>query len=79
MRTTAIGRSLLFLAGAAPSHGDSLDARVVILPPACADRIDNDGDGYVDFPEDRGCRSRHGRSEEHWTRPRVRRPRRGPS
>ncbi len=35
-----------------------------------------DGDGYVDFPEDRGCRSRHARSEERRMRPKIRRPRR---
>ena len=31
---------------------------LAILPPACSDRVDNDGDGRVDFPEDRGCHSR---------------------
>ena len=30
---------------------------LAILPPACADRIDNDGDDRVDS-SDRGCRSR---------------------
>jgi hypothetical protein len=25
------------------------------LPPRCADGVDNDGDGLVDFPEDPGC------------------------
>jgi len=36
---------------------------LAILPPACADRIDNDGDGRVDG-EDAGCRGRRDRREE---------------
>src|SRR3989338_6409052 len=29
-------------------------------PPECNDRIDNDGDGYIDFPADPGCEKRSG-------------------
>jgi Calcineurin-like phosphoesterase len=31
---------------------------------ACADGIDNDGDGFADFPADPGCRGRRDRHEE---------------
>jgi probable HAF family extracellular repeat protein len=36
---------------------------LAILPPACADRVDNDGDGRVDH-EDAGCRSRRDGRED---------------
>ncbi|MBP9748868.1 carboxypeptidase regulatory-like domain-containing protein [Patescibacteria group bacterium] len=36
---------------------------VVILIPECSDGKDNDGDGWVDFPADAGCRSREGNDE----------------
>ncbi|HVH18171.1 MAG TPA: hypothetical protein VNF72_07720 [Myxococcota bacterium] len=37
---------------------------IVTLPPACADRLDNDGDGDTDFPHDRGCDSHFDESED---------------
>jgi uncharacterized membrane protein len=37
---------------------------IVTLPPACADHLDNDGDGDTDFPHDRGCDSHFDESEE---------------
>jgi hypothetical protein len=41
---------------------------VVSSIPACADGIDNDGDGWIDFPADAGCRSRDGEDEASDTR-----------
>lgn len=32
-------------------------------PPACSDGIDNDGDGYIDYPNDTGCASAEGETE----------------
>lgn len=32
-------------------------AWIAVLPPACNDGLDNDGDGFVDFPGDPGCGS----------------------
>ena len=33
------------------------------IPPACADAIDNDNDGLIDFPDDPGCESASDTSE----------------
>jgi hypothetical protein len=30
---------------------------ITLPPPACDDGLDNDGDGWVDFPADPGCQS----------------------
>jgi lysophospholipase L1-like esterase len=35
-----------------------------LLAQPCADGLDNDGDGQVDYPDDAGCRSAAGLSEE---------------
>lgn len=37
---------------------------VATPPPACADGLDNDGDGRVDFPADEGCAFANDNSEE---------------
>ncbi len=36
---------------------------VFAAKPLCMDGIDNDGDGYTDYPEDPGCSSKQDRSE----------------
>jgi sugar lactone lactonase YvrE len=41
----------------------------VDLSPECGDGLDNDGDGNVDFPADRSCRSAEGASEQTATLP----------
>jgi hypothetical protein len=39
------------------------DAAMMAPPAECEDGIDNDGDGRIDFPGDRGCTSRSDNSE----------------
>jgi hypothetical protein len=54
------------LVGAVPQTLESVATGtpvVVVAVPACADGIDNDGDGWIDFPADAGCRSREGADE----------------
>lgn len=34
------------------------------IPPACLDGIDNDGDGFTDYPDDMGCDTHHDTHEE---------------
>lgn len=40
-----------------PPRTPALAAAPPPPPPVCSDGMDNDGDGLVDFPADRGCRS----------------------
>jgi hypothetical protein len=42
---------------APPSTGSSGGPQPTQLPPRCADGKDNDGDGKIDYPADRGCSS----------------------
>jgi probable HAF family extracellular repeat protein len=39
------------------------EAWMVVLPPACSNGVDDDGDGRIDHPEDPGCRDAEGVSE----------------
>jgi hypothetical protein len=53
---------------ARPQNGDThpgavCDIGAVEWAKECRDGIDNDGDGVVDWPADRGCRSRYGLAE----------------
>jgi hypothetical protein len=41
----------------------SLEAVIGDLEPICADGVDNDGDGAIDFPADQGCKSASDESE----------------
>ncbi len=40
------------------------DWDTVVLPPACSDGLDNDGDTKIDFPADKGCKSDADRKEK---------------
>lgn len=42
---------------------DVTEAWMVVLPPACSDGVDNDGDERVDHPEDPACLDAEGESE----------------
>jgi hypothetical protein len=62
----ASGNALaLLVTGAGTRTAEAYDASAAAAPrlfvevraPACADSIDNDGDGSVDFPDDAGCAS----------------------
>ena len=57
---SADGRRIL---GSVTGH-DFYHAFVATLPPACADHLDNDGDGLTDFPQDKGCASLFDTSED---------------
>jgi hypothetical protein len=52
------------------AYGDNDDgsysgsATVFLIPPACGDGIDNDGDGLIDFPDDLGCFTSEGLMED---------------
>lgn len=37
--------------------GQCLTKFTVVAPPQCSDKIDNDGDGNIDWPADRGCKN----------------------
>ena len=39
------------------------DQIIPLVRPECSDEIDNDGDGYVDYPEDASCHSSSGLKE----------------
>lgn len=43
--------------------GGRLEGFVVTLPPACDDGLDNDDDGFVDFPVDPGCPTAYSNTE----------------
>jgi len=63
--TDAFGQSVavsgdIVLVGAERDDESATNAGAAYLfashAPACADGLDNDGDGYIDYPEDPGCR-----------------------
>jgi hypothetical protein len=39
------------------------DQIIAVVRPECSDEVENDGDGYVDFPQDPGCSSAEDRFE----------------
>jgi hypothetical protein len=43
------------LSGTAETPSGNIEGFVVHLPPHCDDGLDNDGDGYTDYPDDPGC------------------------
>jgi hypothetical protein len=43
-------------AGSAPGSSNVDVFRARLVPPACDDAADNDWDGFVDYPDDPGCR-----------------------
>jgi hypothetical protein len=52
------------IAGVGVRPDGAIGAWKVRLPPACSDGLDNDGDGFVDYPEDPGCASRRSDVED---------------
>lgn len=54
-RTAWLAAALLLFAGLGLSAAAGAEARTPL--PQCADNIDNDGDGKIDFPFDPGCSS----------------------
>jgi probable HAF family extracellular repeat protein len=57
----AISADGLAIAGSGLNPSGQTEAWVAVfaepIPPQCADAIDNDGDGLVDYPDDPGCPS----------------------
>lgn len=51
------------IVGGARDADGALHFYLVVLPPACSDGIDNDGDGRVDHGDDPDCRKPRSRSE----------------
>lgn len=60
--TTPIA-DVVFAEAIADFTGNPCRAAAAKAPPQCSDGIDNDGDGRIDFPFDRGCTSRSDNSE----------------
>ena len=73
----AAGEALRFAAYPGPPGStniayDGTALRVSIYRSAeCADALDNDGDGLVDYPADRGCRSGDDLTETAWATRRL--------
>jgi hypothetical protein len=59
----AYGDSAIWAEEAGYEPGDPLAAQ----PPQCADRIDNDNDGRIDFPSDEGCAASNDNGETNGT------------
>jgi probable HAF family extracellular repeat protein len=52
------------MAGWATTPRAGAEGYVLLMPPACDNGIDDDGDGKIDFPDDPGCRSAEDNRED---------------
>ena len=68
LRLDVLNRTLLVVLGQAETLAHETEGRDHGKdhgrPPACDDKIDNDGDGHIDFPKDKDCDSPQDDSEE---------------
>ncbi len=55
LRLDVLNRTLLLVLGQAETLAHETEGRDRGKPPECDDKIDNDGDGHIDFPKDKGC------------------------
>ncbi|MGH3933758.1 MAG: hypothetical protein ACRDS1_02030 [Pseudonocardiaceae bacterium] len=63
LRLDVLNRTLLLVLGQAETLAHETKDRDRGKPPECDDKIDNDGDGHIDFPKDKGCDAPHDDSE----------------
>jgi hypothetical protein len=63
LRLDVLNRLLLVVLGQAETLAHETEGRDHGKPPECDDKVDNDGDGHIDYPKDKGCDSPEDNSE----------------
>jgi hypothetical protein len=63
LRLDVLNRTLLVVLGQAETLVHETEGRDHKKRPECDDKIDNDGDGHIDYPKDKGCDSPEDNSE----------------